>query len=155
MTDPIPQQLYLVFSDTKPNINNYDVKSANKVEFLNEDFMFNVIGSSHLIFNQQETFCELISCEQPHPHETDLTIPLSKSTDIKTEYKIKDITASITIKGEPLSEAPAPESQQIAYKFDEKAYTMINITSPTAYETYHMYPEFDLSLFSQTTIIEQ
>jgi hypothetical protein len=155
MTTTPPEELYLVFTNTKPFIETYDVKSTVKTDFLNEKFVFNVIGSSHFIFSDERPFYELVSCEQPQSHEIKQIITLSENTHKEGRYTIEDITAEITIETHPLAEAPTPRTQQIAYKFDENAYTMIDIISPTTYETYHTYPELDLAVFSQTTVVEQ
>jgi len=154
MSTATHQQLYLVLDQTPPQLNNYDVKSTYKTNFLNSNFIFNVIGSSHLIHDANNQYCELISCEKPQSHNIRETIPLTKDTEIQNTYTTDSFKEQITVSGKKLTTKPDPQTQDLTYKFEPQGYTMINILSPTAYETFHTYPEFDLTLHSMTEIIQ-
>jgi hypothetical protein len=121
---------------------------------LGAEFTFRVIGSSHYVSAPAYDFYELASCE-PVDAETVTTVPLAavgaeaRDRDRTLTYERDDLSCSVHVESRPLDAFPAERSFDLAYWFEERAATTIDV-GEDGYETYHTYPERDLALYTRT-----
>lgn len=174
-----PECLYLAYTAERPPLAEYDVKRRTQRRFFGAEFTFAVIGDSHYVGAPELGFYELFSCkpirqgrattvpltgEQRSPesrspsesrrsaerHRSVGAPPSDDGREIHSgHYRFGSVGVTTTITREPLSAFPGPEPFEIAYRFGPRAYTTIDCRSPTTYETYHTYPEYDLALYSE------
>ena len=162
-----PERLYLAYLPETPPLAEYDIKKQRRRPFLGTEFTFTVIGDSHYIGAPELGFHELLSCK-PVQQGRVKTVPLEATRrpadrpagsvdgrEIHTgRYQFGSVDLTTTIKCEPLSAFPGPETFDIAYRFGPKAYTTINCPSTDSYETYHTYPEYGLALYTKNEFTE-
>jgi hypothetical protein len=142
------QNLYLASLSERPSLDNFDVKSRKEDTLFGADFTFHVIGNSHYIESPDLGFYELLSCEQFNAAPV-RTLPLERNYEFRVISQTGDVTIETNIRTEPLSKFPDPEAFDVSYRFAEDAYTTIRYPNDDRYETYHTYPEYDLSLYTE------
>ncbi|QLH81470.1 hypothetical protein [Halosimplex pelagicum] len=142
-------------------------------ELLGAEFTFRVVGSSHYVSAPAYDFHELSTCD-PVDADGATTLRLdgptvADATDdrppigdrrtadgvdpdarLRLDYAADGLACVTTVERRPLAAFPADEGFDVSYRFDEDAYTTIDL-APDGYETYHTYPEFDLALYTRTT----
>jgi len=162
-----PERLYLAYTAEQPPLAEYDIKRWTRRRFFGSEFIFVVIGDSHYIGAPELGFHELFSCK-PIRQGRVTTVKLAaesrppdnrQSTDAlihgdgqeihSSRHRFGSVGVATTIRREPISAFPGPEPFDITYQFEPGAYTTIDCRSPTTYETYHTYPEYDLALYSE------
>ena len=168
-----PERLYLAYKTEQPPLAKYDIKRRVQRRFFGSKFIFFVIGDSHYVRAPDLGFHELFSCKpirqgrvatvalaagsgpphDRHPTESRCSIGAPADGDGREIhsgcYRVGSVGVTTTIRREPMSAFPGPGQFDIAYQFEPGAYTTIDCRSPTTYETYHTYPEYDLALYSE------
>lgn len=142
------QNLYLASVSERPSLDNFDIKSRKEDTLFGTDFTFCVIGNSHYIEAPELGFYELLSCEQFSAAPV-RTLPLKRNYELRVISQTGDVTIETNVRTEPLSKFPDPEAFDVLYRFTEDAYTAIRYANDDGYETYHTYPEYDLSLCTE------
>lgn len=147
--------LYLSNQSVDPNQEAFTVMDESQMKFKGETGWFVIIGSSHYIELPEYNFSELFSYDpQLHP-ETAREVPLEKGFVDNRECihttDSEEYVVSTHIEVQPLSDFPESSSFDLSYKFDPHAYTTIEL-SQDSYETYHTYPEYDIAVYTQTTV---
>lgn len=120
--------------------------------FLDAEFTFRVVGSSHYVSAPAYDFYELSSCE-PVPEATQIRLDPSLGRRRLT-FETDGLRCETVLDRRPLAAFPDDErsisSFDLYHEFDTDAVTTVDVAE-RAFETYHTYPEFDLTLFSRTT----
>lgn len=142
------QNLYLASLSERPSLDNFDIKSRKEDTLFGAGFTFCVIGNSHYIESPDLGFYELLSCEQLSAAPV-RTLPLERNYERRVISRTGGVTIETNIRTGPLSKFPGPEAFDVSYRFTEDAYTTIRYTNDDRYETYHTYPGYDLSLYTE------
>ncbi|MFC6961939.1 DUF2617 family protein [Halocatena marina] len=152
MTTPTPTALYFVYTPTPPNLDHFEVKRVASTEILGRPATLTVIGESHCISIRALGVHELCSCK-PLPAETMHCLPLTEALAQSFSAETEHCSVSTTIETHPLDSFPDEHKQNadVSYRFGPDAWTTI-IVEEDAYETYHTYPECDLTLYTQTRL---
>ncbi|WP_185715472.1 DUF2617 family protein [Halocatena pleomorpha] len=152
MTDSsiVSEQLYFTYTRTPLSLDQFDVKRTVSAELFGTSATLTIIGSSHYIASRRLGFHELCSCRPLHA-ESMASVSLLESVDRSFTFENDHLSASTTLETRPLSDRPAAARADIAYRFGPDAWTMIRLTTE-GYETYHTYPEYDCTLYSQTRL---
>lgn len=145
-------KLYFEYTTTTPALDAFDVKAVHPDELLGRPAVFTVIGESHYVGLPALGFHELCSC-RPLSAEPTHETPLS--TDVDREFRFRfdggRRGATTVVVGRPLDAFPGADGATVAYRFEPRAWTTIDVTE-TGYETYHTYPEHDLALHTETRL---
>lgn len=150
MTTPIePTALYFVYTPTAPDLDRFDVKRVAQAELLGQTATLTVIGESHYIGIQALGFHELCSCKSL-PTETMHRAPLDETVERSFSFENEQCSATTRVETRPL-DAPDEHTADVAYRFGPDAWTTISVET-NGYETYHTYPECDLTLYTQTRL---
>lgn len=146
---------------TAPTLDAHDIKHRETRLFLDREFVFTVIGSSHYVCCEAANYHELLTCKQldtapPTPRDgrrLTETVPLTVGHTETVRHTLDGTGITVEIRGEPLSAFDSSETFDIAYRFDTDAYTTIDILADGTYQTYHTYPEHDLALRTETSLV--
>ncbi len=145
---PPPERLYFAYTQTPPPIDEFDVKRVVSADLLGRPAALTIIGASHYIGSRQLGFHELCSCT-PLGSEPMHCVPLSGTVDRSFAFENDELSASTTVETRPLSDRPDEQLADVAHRFGPDAWTMITVAAD-AYETYHTYPEYGLTLHTRT-----
>lgn len=129
---------------TAPEVTVYDRTTATVA---GTEFVLRVIGSSHYVDAPAYGFHEMASCT---PVEGARVLDLSTDVAETVRFGSDRLAGRTTVAGEPLASFPADRSFDLRYAFEADAVTAIAVRED-GYETYHTYPELDLSLRTETT----
>ncbi|MFC6976854.1 hypothetical protein ACFQL1_22530 [Halomicroarcula sp. GCM10025709] len=141
------ETLTFVHSSTPPT-DEVTVFDELTQPFLGTEFRFRVIGSSHYVSAPEYDFYELSSCDPVE--STGATIPLKDGGERRRlDHETDGIRCETVLEHRPLASFPAGESFDLSYWFGQDAVTAIALDKD-GYETYHTYPEYDLTLYSRT-----
>jgi len=135
---------------TEPSLDSLDVKAQTTASVHGVPFALTVIGSSHYVGAPDAGFHELCSCE-PIPASDATTVPLEAGVESTVPVEAAAFEGETVVRGEPLAAFPGPDDATISHRFGERAYTTITAFED-GFETYHTYPEFDVALYSATTL---
>ncbi|MFC7078636.1 hypothetical protein [Haloarcula halophila] len=144
------ETLTFVHSSTPPTdeVTVYDELTRS---FVGTQFRFRVIGSSHYVSASEYDFYELSSCDPVD--SSGAVIPLDTGGERRRlSHETDRVKCQTVIEHEPLAAFPSEASFDLAYWFGEDAVTAIDL-GENGYETYHTYPEYDLTLYSQTRFV--
>ena len=142
------QTVSFVHSTTPPP-SDVTVYSTLSRDFLGSTFTFRVIGSSHYVSAPAYGFHELATCDGVAVDNT-ATFRLNRQWESRTLTHENDrVECETTVVRRPLAAFPRDRSFDLAYWFETDAVTAIDLR-PVGFETYHTYPEFDLTVYSQT-----
>jgi hypothetical protein len=142
--------LHLAQSRAPPDLNDLDVRRRFESTVLGNPATVAVIGSSHYVGVPSIGFHELCSC-RPIEGSNVTVVPLERGVEREVGFEGEGLVAVTRVEGRPLRAFPGTEDPSVAYRFGPDAYTTIDVDDGTI-ETYHTYPEFDLALFTRTTI---
>lgn len=147
------QILHFVFSQSPPGLDQMEVFDTDMLEFEGSEFYFKVIGYSHYIIAPDIDYYELCSCRPPTTvgeNARTEEIPLSKPQEYTFTVTTEAVKVDVTVETGPLSMFPAGENYDLKHEFGTDAYTTIAIDQEEGtYETYHTYPEFDLTIYTK------
>ncbi|MFC7130164.1 hypothetical protein [Haloferax chudinovii] len=143
-------ELYFGYSADAPDLTTVDVKAVAPATLAGEPAVLTVIGESHYVGLPALGFHELCSCK-PLPHERTHRTPLSVGAEREFSFESDRLDARTVVEGRPLDAFPGPEEATVAYRFGPEAWTTIRVADG-GYETYHTYPEYDLALYTETTM---
>ncbi len=152
MTDPSTTHEKLRFrvSDTPPDIDDMVVYASMTTDLFGTSVSCNIIGSSHHIAAPELDYYETSSCKSMVTDVLDV-VELSTQTETTFSVTVGELDAEIRVVSRPLATFTPTATYDLFYRFEEDAYTAINITD-TGYETYHTYPEYDLNLYTHTAV---
>jgi hypothetical protein len=159
---------------TAPPTEDVRVFDSLTCEWLDAEFTFRVVGSSHYVSAPAFDFHELSTCD-PVDADGATTLrldgptvaaatdgrppsgghPASDGVDTDPARRHLDhaadgLACATLVERHPLAAFPAADEFDLSYRFGEGAYTTVDIGAD-GFETYHTYPEFDLALFTRTT----
>ena len=157
----------LAYTSTSPAVESHDIKHRERRDFFDQDFVFSVIGSSHYVGCEELGYHELLTCEPLD--EADLgaddgsgfwdrngltkTVPLAVGHSERLRHVVDGVGVETEIVGETLQKFRSPEEFDISYRFEGDAYTTIHLVANDTYRTYHTYPEYDLALRTDTSLV--
>lgn len=144
------ERLYFAYTRTAPPLDQFDVKRVVSADLLGTPATLTIIGASHYIGSQQLGFHELCSCT-PLDSESMYRVPLTRTVDRSFTFENDRLSASTTVETRPLSDRPDEQTADVAYRFGPDAWTILTVTAD-AYETYHTYPEYELTLYTRTRL---
>jgi hypothetical protein len=145
----MPRDTLQFAHSTRPPTSDVRVFDVRRTEFLGAEFTFRVVGSSHYVSAPAYDFHELSSCEPVDAPEV-TTVPLNPAGESRRlEFETDGFACETVVEPRPLSAFPWDREFDVAYAFDEDAFTAIDL-GEAAFETYHTYPEFDLAVYSRT-----
>ena len=120
--------------------------------FLGREFVFEIIGQSHHIRSRDGAFHELCSCVPPDHLDAERTTAVDLTLGNEVALCIDDggmrYRASVSLIS--LDDFPR-KRYDLAHRFAPDAYTAIDL-SPPFFETYHTYPERDLTVRTRTKL---
>lgn len=141
--------------DDSPPATDVTVYDSLTRQFLGTEFTFRVVGSSHYVTAPAYNFYELSSCE-PVPAATRVELDPSLGRRTLT-FETDGLRCETVLDRRPLaaffdenSGDLTDSSFDLSHEFAEDAVTTVDVCE-NCFETYHTYPEFDLTLFSRTT----
>jgi hypothetical protein len=151
MSNMDPQSLYLAYPADSCPTGSFDIKHQETGEIAGYNAVFTVIGSSHCITVPELSYCEIASCV---PLETESTerLPLVPGMARTVRHDSGHLTANTEVEARPMATFPGPDTFDISYRFGPRAYTTIHRPESGTYETYHTYPERDITLYTRTEI---
>lgn len=138
--------------DDTPPTTDVTVYDSLTRQFLGAEFTFRVVGSSHYVTAPAYDFYELSSCERVRAAtRVELDPSLGRQT---LTYEADGLRCETVLDRQPLAtffdDDPTDSSFDLSHEFEPDAVTTIDVGDDW-FETYHTYPEFDLTLFSRTT----
>lgn len=142
--------LYFGFSSAEPPLEEVVVYERLETDLLGVPFVFDVIGASHHVRCPAYGFHEVASCERlpgGRVHE----YPLDPGVADSLSFEGEGVACETDVWTEPGSELPDPDRVDLEYVFSPAAETAI-VVGDRGYETYHTYPEFDLTVRSETAL---
>ncbi|PSP80048.1 hypothetical protein BRC81_02295 [Halobacteriales archaeon QS_1_68_20] len=144
------RDLRFAVGDGQPTIPDLTVYRRRELDLLGAPAKFAVIGSSHYVAAPELGFYETASCKSLG--NVDPAV-LSLSEDLARTFgwDAGDVTGRTVIETEPLSAFPRDRAYDLRYDFERRATTAIAV-GDGAFETYHTYPELDLTLYTETTL---
>lgn len=148
--NPPPERLYFAYTRTPPPLDQFNVKRVVSTDLLGRPATLTIIGSSHYIGSRQLGFHELCSCT-PLGSEPMHCVPLSGTIDRSFAFENETLSASTAVETRPLSDRPDEQLADVAHRFGPDAWTMVTVAAD-AYETYHTYPEYGLTLYTRTRL---
>lgn len=164
----MPETYNLAYTSTAPALEAHDVKHRETRTFFDREFTFAVIGDSHYIGCGNLGYHELLTCGQINGNNTATnteeqgfrdrdgltkTVPLTVGHAETLRHVVSGVGVETEIAGEPLSEFGSPDTFDISYRFDDDAHTAIRLLADDTYMTYHTYPECDLALRTETSLV--
>lgn len=129
-----------------PELTVYDRTSA---EVAGVALDLRVIGSSHHVTAPARGFHEIASCT-PVTGAAVREVALARDAAETVRFEGDGLAGRTRISGAPLWVFPDDRSYDLRYAFEADAVTAI-ATTGDGYETYHTYPELDLTLRTETT----
>ncbi|MDY7080861.1 MAG: hypothetical protein SXQ77_00270 [Halobacteria archaeon] len=151
--------LYLGFGIRPPEIPEMEVYETLETEFAGSEFVFNIIGSSHYVHSADCGFYEVTSCKQVDGEGIEVhTLDIANRVDADAEFEYdngSEFRTEVSTYGlEKYRDVVESGGDfDLRHVFDEKAETAIDI-GDTSYETYHTYPEYDLTVYTKTSVSE-
>lgn len=150
MTTPTePTALYFVYQSSAPDLDRFDVKRVSQAELLGRTTTLTVIGESHCIGIHSLGFHELCSCKSLSA-ETVHRTPLDETVERSFSFENEQCSATTRVETRPL-ETPDEHTADVAYRFGPDAWTTVSVETD-GYETYHTYPECNLTLYTRTRL---
>lgn len=155
-------QLFVYAGPEQPDPSNMTTYEHGSTEILGVPVQANIIGSSHYISAPGLRHRELTSC-RPIDMVRDFD-PVMHHYDIRRG--IDDVLirhtgthrAEITVQTRHIDQFPGTELADVAYTFGDPsepdaAPTTVHFT-PVGWETWHVYPEFDSVLYTETVFFD-
>lgn len=137
----------------KPTLQSTSIEDTiyakTETEFIGQNFVFNIIGSSHYIYCKDIPYYEISSCKSVKASSV-CSIKLTTDINLQFTFESADITSKIKAKSYSIDKFDKEKKYDLKYKFAEDAYTAIDLRD-TSYITWHTYPEFNLALLTETT----
>lgn len=149
---PSSEELHFGFATRRPSIQGLQVFDTLETDLLDEPFSFNVIGSSHFVYSEPLGFYEVSSCKSIDDGDVHT---LRLSTDMAGEFafEAEGVACTVEVSADDLAAFPADRDYDLAYEFSPEAHTAIAIDgADPGYETYHTYPEHDLTVYTRTRL---
>ena len=147
---PDSEELHFGFAARCPSIDGLRIFDSVETTLLGEPFSVNVIGSSHFVYSEPLGFYEVCSCETIDDGNVHT---LKLSTDMAGEFAFEadGVACTVEVWADDLAAYPADRTFDLAYEFSPDAYTAIAVDDDDpGYETYHTYPEHDLTVHTRT-----
>lgn len=148
--------LYFGFSRKPPRFDEMRVFESETLQFCGVDFTFNIIGYSHYIEAPGIDYYELCSCRHPAEDgdpEAQFTFPLDTGTSLNLGAALGEVDVETKVETGPLAMFPEDDDFDLVHEFSDDAYTTIKLLpDENAYETYHTYPEIDLTVYTRNTL---
>lgn len=142
-------ELYVSYSSPDDIEESFEIKAMQAQQLLGAQFRFRVIGSSHFITCEALDYAELISCNQPRTGGQVIPLQTGKTQELRVSNGA--IEATTTVECQPLSNFDKNRTYDLQYRFAQDAFTTIDVEDDR-YVTYHTYPEFDLAVYTETTL---
>jgi hypothetical protein len=148
--DDEPTALYFGYPTTTPSLDGVEVKRVTPETLQGSPAVLTIIGASHYVGIPSLQFHEICSC-RPLPSERTYETPLTRGIEHEFNFERDHLGARTRVEGRPLDAFPGSDDATTAYRFGPDAWTTIRVTD-AGYETYHTYPEYDLALYTETTL---
>ena len=157
---PATRRLQFLQSATPPAVEP-TVYAETTARLLGESVQFCVIGNSHAVAAPGLDYYELSSCEPVGGGERVRLAPDERRRRLR--FESPSVVAETVVDPRPLAAFPDGESFLLAHEFPLSgdghaadaagpgAVTTLD-TLADGFETYHTYPEFDLALYTRTTL---
>lgn len=143
-------QLHFAYASAKPSLELFDVKTIHADELAGSPGAFAVIGESHYVGVPGLDFHEVCSCEALSGEHVQ-TVPLEAGVERAFSFDTGRLDARTHAEVRPLDSFSGDDTADVAHRFGPGAWTTIEI-GDDAYETYHTYPEYDLLVYTETTL---
>jgi hypothetical protein len=144
------EALHFAVGGRRPEVPGMEVFDRLETTLLAAPVEVSVIGSSHFLAAPELDFYETASCKPVRaPGATSLA--LSRDLDTEVTFETDTVAGRSVARGEPLATFPDDRPFDLRYDFGERAVTAIDVYDD-GLETYHTYPEFDLSLYTETRL---
>lgn len=149
--DVTSQPLHFVLTTgEEPPVGDVRVFETLESEVAGVDFLFRIIGASHFISAPEVGFHEVASCRPVSASAAvERVLELDSSGSERLSHRSEGIECDVTVDLGSLDAFPRNETFDLSYRFAPDAYTTIDIFE-TGYETYHTYPEHDLTVYTET-----
>jgi hypothetical protein len=141
--------LYVGFTTEPPALEEVVVYERLEADLLGVPVTFDVIGTSHHVAAPELDFHEVASCERL-PGGTVHEYPLQAGVDETLSFRTDEVECETRVWTESGAELPRADPD-VAYVFSERAKTAI-LVGENSYETFHTYPEHELTVRSETTL---
>lgn len=160
-------RLHFAYATSEPNLEAFDVKRVVPSELLGEPAALTIIGESHYVGVPALDYHEVCSCR---PLESGVSAvdstaetPLELGVEQAFSFENDHLRVETAVEVRPIEDFPAPENADAAFRFGPDAWTTIDLgvsagaesvesTRTASYETYHTYPEYDLAVYTLTTL---
>jgi hypothetical protein len=149
-TEAVGEALHFAVGGTRPEVPGMEVFDRLEATLLGAPVEVSVIGSSHFLAAPELGFYETASCKPVRAPDA-TTFPLSRGLETTVTVETDAVSGRSVARGEPLSSFPGERSFDLRYDFGPEATTAIDLLED-GLETYHTYPEFDLSLYTETRL---
>jgi hypothetical protein len=152
MTGDATGRLHVGFSHEPLRVPDAEVYGRHRERLLGEEFTFEVVGQSHRVAAPAVEFHEVASLAAVCDDGNGTVYTLSLSADLGREFAFagEAFDARTVLTGGPLTAYPADRSFDLRCEFDSGAETAVAVAD-RGYETYHTYPQRDVTLYSRTT----
>jgi hypothetical protein len=164
-----PPKLHFAYAPTEPDLSAVDVKRVVPASLLGDPAALTVIGESHYVGVPALSFHEVCSCRPTAGETADVTavVALERGVERSVSFETDRVRAGTRVEVRPLDAFPGAEGADAAFRFGPEAWTTISLgggvapdesdatdsaETPAAYETYHTYPEYDLAVYTETTL---
>ena len=141
--------LYVGFTADRPALDGVEVYERLETTLLDEPVTLKIIGKSHHVSAPPLDFHEVASCERL-PGGTVHDYPLETGIDERLTFETPSVRCDTRVWTESGSDLP-DDDPDVAYVFSQAARTAI-LVDKRGYETFHTYPEHDLTVRSETVL---
>ncbi|MEZ3117337.1 DUF2617 family protein [Halobaculum sp. MBLA0147] len=147
---PTPTETLTFVHASEPPTTDVTVYDACERSVLGVPFTFRVIGNSHAVAAPALDFYELSSCAPVDRDGTPVTLDPAGETR-RLVHETDRLRAETVVERRPLAAFPDEESFDLCHRFEPEAVTTVDV-GERRFETYHTYPEYDLTVFSRTSL---
>lgn len=150
------ETLHFAYDATAPDLASLDVKAVHPANLLGTPGAFVVVGASHYVGLPELGYHEVCSCvalDSLDGISSESVWPVTLEPGVERTFapELDGLAVETLAAVRDLAAFPGPDAADVAHRFGPEAWTTIAV-GESGYETYHTYPEYDLALYTRTTV---